>query len=87
MKSYHGTVENDPCARAVAAADALFQNPSADPGYEPDSPASARAAVQHLGRRFAQMPGVFTEALEGARAGAQALSGDRLQGIAEIRLS
>jgi hypothetical protein len=33
---------------------------------------------------FAAAPGVFKVALDGARAGAETLSGDRLQGIAEI---
>ena len=66
------------------AAEMLFDDPSAKIGYEPANEAEARRAVEHFGRLFAQVPGAIRAALDGARAGAEMLSGDRLQGISEI---
>ena len=74
----------DEAYAAVAAADALFEDPFVDPSFEPDTPTSAEAAVERFGERFAGVPGVIAAALDGARAGALVLSGDRLQGLAEI---
>ncbi len=69
---------------ATAAANAVFNNPNAEPEFEPDDVASARAAVKCLENLFASAPGTFTALLEGARGGAEMLSGDRLQGLSEI---
>ena len=66
------------------AAEALFEDSSAQPDYEPTDESNARRAVEHFGRLFARIPGAIRAALEGATAGAEMLSGDRLQGVAEI---
>ena len=66
------------------AAELLFEDASAEPGYEPADESEARQAVEHFGRLFARIPGAIRAALDGATAGAEMLSGDRLQGIAEI---
>src|SRR5260370_3594592 len=71
-------------ALASAAARAVFNNPDGEPEFEPDDVASARAAVECLESLFASVPGTFTAVLEGARSGAEMLSGDRLQGLSEI---
>ena len=71
-------------ASAKAAAEAVFNNPDGEPEFEPDDVASARAAVDCLERLFASVPGTFTALLEGARSGAEMLSGSRLQGLSEI---
>ena len=65
-------------------AKAVFDNPNVEPEFEPDDVASTRAAVERLESRFASVPGTFTALLEGARDGAELLSGDRLQGLSEI---
>jgi hypothetical protein len=75
---------SDDARRVIYAAEALFQNPGSKALPEPASPALARLAVERFAALFAAAPGVFTEALEGARAGAEVLSTDRLQGLAEI---
>jgi len=71
-------------ALAAAAVEAVFNNPDAEPEFEPDDVASARAAVERLESLFASAPGTFTALLEGARSGAEVLSGNRLQGLSEI---
>ena len=71
-------------ALATAAAKAVFNNPDAEPEFEPDDVASARVAVERLESLFASAPGTFTALLEGAREGAEVLSGNRLQGLSEI---
>lgn len=71
-------------ALAAEAAEAIFNNPDVEPAFAPDDIASARAAVERLERLFASAPGTFTALLEGARSGAQVLSGNRLQGLSEI---
>ncbi len=71
-------------ALAVAAAEAVFNNPDVEPEFEPDDVASARAAVEGLESLFASLPGTFTALLESARRGAEMLSGNRLQGLSEI---
>ena len=71
-------------AWAAAAAEAVFNNPDAEPEFEPDDVASARAAVEGLESLFASAPGTFIAILEGARGGAEVLSGNRLQGLSEI---
>jgi hypothetical protein len=71
-------------ARAVAAVDALLQDPDGEPGFEPESPAAARAAIERLIARFASAEGWVKAVVRNARVGAQGLSGDRLQGLSEI---
>src|SRR5437879_3708019 len=66
-------------ALAAAAAEAVFNYPDAEPEFEPGDFASARAAVERLESLFASAPGTFTALLEGARSGAEVLSGNRLQ--------
>jgi hypothetical protein len=70
--------------RAQAAVDALLRDPDSDPRFEPESEASARAAIERFATSFASADGWVKAVVEGARAGAQGLSGDRLQGLAEI---
>ncbi len=62
----------------------LFDSPFAELGWEPDDEKQARAAVEHFGRLFEGLPGVLKAALDGARGGAETLTGDRFQGLAEI---
>ena len=69
---------------AIAAAEALFDKPAAAPEFEPDDVDSAQAAVRCFERCFASLPGTITAVLEGAKSGAESLSGDRLQGLSEI---
>jgi hypothetical protein len=66
------------------AAEALFADPYAEFDYEPADSAEARAVVEYFGHLFETAPGVLKAAIEGARAGAETLSVDRLQGLAEI---
>jgi hypothetical protein len=66
------------------AARLLFQDPRADVDFTPRNDEEARRAIEEFARLFDTAPGVFKKALEGARAGAETLSGDRLQGLAEI---
>ena len=76
-----------PPVSAVTPEDAarrLFQNPRAVDDYSPQNDYEARRSVEEIARLFETAPGVFKDALDGARAGAQTLSGDRLQGLAEI---
>src|SRR5260221_5908209 len=69
---------------ATEAAEAVFNNPDAEPEFEPDDVVSARAAVGCFERLFTSVPGTFAALLEGAKEGAEMLSGDRLQGLSEI---
>jgi hypothetical protein len=71
-------------ALATAAADSVFNNPDAEPEFEPYDVASARAAVERLESLFTSAPGTLAALLEGARSGAEVLSGNRLQGLSEI---
>ena len=66
------------------AADVLFDNPKASVPFVAADEDEARRAVERFAELFADAPGVFRHALDGARAGAEALSGDQLQGLAEI---
>jgi hypothetical protein len=66
------------------AAQALFDDPRASIDFKAADEAEARRAVEEFARLFESAPGVFRNALDGARAGAETLSGDRLQGVAEI---
>lgn len=70
--------------RAVRAARALYDAPSADVQHEPIGPAECVAAVQALAGCFSGAGGTVSDMLVNARAGAQVLSGDRLQGLSEI---
>jgi len=74
----------DDIARAVAAAEAIFDDPGIEASYEPVSSQAARAAVDRLGRLFETAPGALREALDGARAGGEMLSSDPFQGLSEI---
>ena len=73
-------------ALAVEAADRLFGDDGSDGEdiYEPVDGRTARAAVLRLGERFAGLPKVIAQALDGARSSGELLSSDRLQGLAEI---
>lgn len=66
------------------AAQLLFDDPRAQIAFEVANEAEARRAVTEFAGLFDKAPGVFKVALAGARAGAETLSSDRLQGIAEI---
>jgi hypothetical protein len=66
------------------AARILFQEPRAVVDFTARDEDEARRAVEEFALLFKSAPGVFTHALAGARAGAETLSGDRLQGLAEI---
>lgn len=81
MKNRTPVPEADAVRRAV---DALFQSPDLEPAVEPETRVLARVAVERLAELFAGAPGVFLDVLEGARAGAEVLSSDRLQGLSEI---
>src|SRR6266516_5673230 len=72
---------------ATEAADLLFEAENgkvAGPYVEPDGLDEARAAVDRLGQRFAQLPGAIRNALDAAGRSADLLSGDPLQGLSEI---
>jgi len=62
----------------------LFENPQASIDFEVIDEAAGRRAVEEFVRLFENAPGIFKDVLDGARAGAETLSGDRLQGLAEI---
>jgi hypothetical protein len=66
------------------AAGLLFQDPRTIVDFLARTYDEARRAVEEFARLFETAPGVFKDALDGARAGAETLSGDRLQGLAEI---
>ena len=66
------------------AARRLFQDPAASIDFSAHEESEASRAVEELARLFEEAPGVFTAALNGARAGAETLTTDRLQGLAEI---
>lgn len=74
----------DPVARAVAAVDSLLEQPKRHPTFEPQDEVSAAAAVERFAVGFASAAGWVKDVVEGARAGAENLSGDRLQGLSEI---
>ena len=77
-------VDADPIARAVAAAEQVFDpRPGVTP-YEPGDEHEARAAVQRLGELFSELPASIAEALDGARRSGTLVSSDRLQGLAEV---
>jgi hypothetical protein len=72
---------------ATEAADLLFEaeDGSVARSYvEPSSLDEARAAVDRLGQRFAELPGAIRNALDAASRSADLLSGDPLQGLSEI---
>ena len=72
---------------ATQAADLLFEAENgkvACPYVEPGGLDEARAAVDRLGQRFAQLPGAIRNALDAAGRSADLLSGDPLQGLSEI---
>jgi hypothetical protein len=66
------------------AAEVLFDNPWAEFEYEPEDQHDAHQAVERFRELFDAVPGALRAAFDGARAGAEMLSGDRLQGLAEI---
>ena len=72
---------------AIEAADLLFEAEDgsvARPYVEPSSLDEARAAVDRLGQRFAELPGAIRNALGAASRSADLLSDDPLQGLSEI---
>lgn len=69
---------------SVAAARALFDRPKAPITYEPVGPDQCEAAVRTLAECFAAAGGTVADIVANARAAAQVLSGDRLQGLSEI---
>ena len=74
----------DPIARALSAAEQILDpRPGVTP-YEPGDEIEARAAVHRLGELFAALPAKIQEALDGARRSGTMVSGDRLQGLAEV---
>lgn len=73
-----------PRTSAERSAQLLFQDPQSPVDFEARDENEARRAVEEFARLFEAAPGVFKRALDGARAGAETLSGDRLQGLAEI---
>lgn len=68
-----------PALTPEAAAEMLFDSPFAEVGWEPEDEMQARAAVEHFGPLFERVPGVLKAALDGARGGAETLTGDRFQ--------
>lgn len=79
-----GIVSSDGLSTAEDAVEKLFHDPGAGIDFEPADEAGARAAITHLARLFEGVPGLVKLALSGARSGAETLSGDRFQGLAEI---
>src|SRR5262245_42286121 len=75
---------DDSISKATAAVDSLLENPKRDPQFEPRDEAAASAAVERFATGFASAAGWVRDVAEGARAGAETLSGDRLQGLSEI---
>ncbi len=71
-------------ARAADAARAIFHDPSATGLHEPAGPDECAAAVAALARCFSDAGGTVSNIVANARAAAQVLSGDRLQGLSEI---
>lgn len=83
--------DQDPCtedvAQSVAAARKLFRegpNEVRGADYEPQTPEGATAAVEALDAAFHALPATARIALTGADNKADQISGDRLQGVAEI---
>lgn len=71
---------DDALPTSERAAQVLFDKPRASIDFEAADEAEARRAIEEFARLFENAPGVFKDALDGARAGAETLSGDRLQG-------
>jgi hypothetical protein len=57
----------------------LFDNPRPSIDFEAVGEPEVRRAVEELARLFDNAPGVFKDALDSARAGAETLSGDCLR--------
>jgi hypothetical protein len=75
---------NDAFPTPERAARMLFANPRALIDFQAADETEARRGIEEFAHLFEDAPGVFKDAFEGARESAQTLSGDRLQGIAEI---
>jgi len=71
-------------ARAAEAARAIFHDPDAAGLHEPAGPDECAAAVGALAGCFCDAGGTVSNIVANARAAAQVLSGDRLQGLSEI---
>ena len=71
-------------ARAADAARAIFHDPSATGLHEPAGADECAAAVAALAGCFSEAGGTVSNIVANARAAAQVLSGDRLQGLSEI---
>ncbi|HLN05203.1 MAG TPA: hypothetical protein VK217_02910, partial [Acidimicrobiales bacterium] len=67
-----------------AAAAILFDDRRAEIDFEATTDEEARRAVEEFARIFEELPGTVKDMIEGAKAGAQTLSGDPLQVLAEI---
>ncbi|HEU0130113.1 MAG TPA: hypothetical protein VFQ85_03885 [Mycobacteriales bacterium] len=83
MSSTEAPVDLGP-ARAADAARAIFHDPSATGLHEPVGQDECAAAVAALASCFSGAGGTVSNIVANARAAAQVLSGDRLQGLSEI---
>jgi hypothetical protein len=78
MTAPMGRVEPEEAARQ------LFQEPDSETHFVARDEVEAARAVDEYRKLFDSAAGVFKQALDGARAGAETLSHDLLQGLAEI---
>lgn len=78
--------DNHKIRSAEQAADQLFNARNGDTATyrEPLDRLSADSAVRHLGKRFNDLPGAITQALDAARDSGDLVSSDKLQGISEV---
>lgn len=77
--------QDDLIARALAAAEAVFNQDEADVEVsEPSGRAAVEAAVRHLGVKYQQMPGIARKMMARSGDAAASLSSDPLQGLSEI---
>ena len=78
--------DEESVALVEQAVDRLFDAERSDGDYifEPEDCRTAHAAILRLRERFAALPRVIAEALDGARSSGELLSSDRLQGLAEV---
>ncbi|WP_223777274.1 hypothetical protein [Streptomyces sp. 135] len=82
-----GTRDTKAAARAVGFADRIFDQEEmrdANAVPEPEGGEATAAAVEHLGKRFATLPGMVRHAFGRTRDHAGNLSSDPLQGLSEI---
>lgn len=85
MTASLGVVEDDGLlSLARRAADKVFDDPDDAVDFEPSNEACAAAAVTQLAARWAAAGGTVHQMRANARAGAETLSDDPLQGLGEI---